>query len=189
MSTVLGTSSISPLAPVAAWTAAGLNKPNPYCSDSSTNYAPANNSTYSGTYTLWPPATTSTRFGTFAYRDSVAMSRQPCQVLDSTWAIPNPLEVNTLFLPTRIVSYVEDAPTCDPAGKHISAITGAEVINTTETECTYAIQAPGKLTYWIPDVEVRLPPSATSAPPQLPPSRSHPRTPHPPHCACCRATR
>ena len=80
------------------------------------------------------------------------MQRFPCQVLDSNWLIQNPLEVNTVFLPTRMVTYQQSAPRCGAGGTHTSSITGALVSDTTETECTYALST-AKTTVWVPDVE------------------------------------
>ena len=149
-SAVLGSATLSTLSPTAAWTSAGLGLAQPYCAPGSTSYAAADSSSYPGVYAVYPPAP-ATPLGSFSFGANVAMPRLVCQATDAVWQIANPLEVNALFLPTRIVKYVETAPHCspDPAATH--TVNGTVVSNTTESECRYA---PGpKSAFWLPDVE------------------------------------
>lgn len=145
---VAGVSRVQPQAPTAEWRYDALNMSLPFCSDVSTNTLPAKNSQE---YTLFPPTTTSP-LGQYRLLGHVLSDRYNCQYLDEKFEVTDPLDASSVFLPTRIVSYVETARDCSTSSSatHVTA-DGRNVLNTTASECTYT--AGPKQRWFIPDVE------------------------------------
>jgi hypothetical protein len=122
---------VQPLAPYPEWTSQNLAISLPYCTDDSVNTAAFSNTS---DYVAWPN-------GSFAFAGSVPSRRQKCIYLDEKWLVTNPLEPNSIFVPTRIRMYEETASSCVPGATKL-----------TQNECKYP-PAPVQSNYYIPDVE------------------------------------
>ena len=147
---VTGATRVQPLAPAFEWTAFGLGAALPYCTPETSASLPTSSSEFS----LLPP-TPAFPLGAYQRAGAPPAPVYACTYLDANWAVPNPLEVSAVFLPTRTVAYDEFAPACAP-GANYSSGGGRALSNGTVAQCSYAA-APAldraAASAYVPDVE------------------------------------